>query len=109
MVEFMIDLSKFTGDRKVRNLSGKERGMAAREDLKLDQLDLTDGQVEVIIPEYLDTISPSFFQGLFSQSIAKLQGREGFLRKYQFRASEQLMQWVNIGIRNATSDRGKLI
>lgn len=109
MENHMIDLARFTGDRRVRNLSGKERGVAARADLNLDALDSSIGVVEVIVPDYLDTISPSFFQGLFSQSIANLKGKEAFLRKYHFRASDQLMRWIEIGIRNASSGRGRLI
>jgi len=109
MAETMIDLTKFTGGRRVRNLSGKERGVAARADLHLDQLDREPHTVEVIVPDFLDTISPSFFQGLFSESIRTLKGKDAFLAKYRFIASEQLMRWIEIGIRNATSDRGRLI
>lgn len=105
----MIDLARFAGERRVRNLSGKERGMAARADLHLDQLDKEPDQVTVVVPEFLDTISPSFFQGLFSESIRALKGKDAFLNKYQFKASEDMMRWIEIGIRNATSDRGRLI
>lgn len=105
----MIDLAKFTGERRVRNLSGKERGVAARVDLRLDEIDRGPDEVTVIVPDFLDTISPSFFQGLFSESIRTLKGRDAFLRKYRFKASEGIMQWIEIGIRNATSDRSRLI
>lgn len=105
----MIDLGVLAEHGKVRNLAGKERGVAARETLRLDQLDAADAIVDVIVPEYLDTISPSYFQGLFSESIEKLHGRSGFLEKYRFKASDQMMRWVEVGIRNATSSRANLI
>ena len=105
----MIDLARFAGERRVRNLSGKERGMAARADLRLDDLDKGPDQITVLVPDFLDTISPSFFQGMFSESIRALKGKDAFLRKYKFKGSEGIMQWIDIGIRNATSDRSKLL
>ncbi len=105
----MINLGVLAESGRVRNLSGKERGIAARQALGIDALDVAPGTVEVVVPDYLDAISPSYFQGLFSQSIARLQGRDGFLGKYHFRASDELKQWIEIGIRNATSSRAPLI
>ncbi|WP_133304786.1 hypothetical protein [Mesorhizobium sp. DCY119] len=104
-----VDLGTLTKGGRIRNLSGKERGVAARTELGIDQLDQAPGTVEVVVPDYVDAISPSYFQGLFSQSIAHLNGKEGFLSKYHFAASDQAMQWVNIGIRNATTSRAPLI
>lgn len=104
-----VNLSDVTGQKPVRNLSGKERGLAARITLGLDQLDSSDAVVQVIVPEYVDTISPSFFQGLFSQSITHLKGKESFLKKYKFVSSKNAQKWIEVGIRNATSSRGNLI
>lgn len=105
----MVNFAELTDNGKVRNLSGKERGIAARRQLHIDDLDNTDGVVEVVVPDYVDTISPSYFQGLFSESIARLNGRDGFLRKYQFQSSNQVRQWIDVGIRNATASRRPLI
>lgn len=105
----VIDLGILADNGKVRNLAGKERGIAAREELRLDVLDAGDTTIEVVVPAYLDAISPSYFQGLFSNSIEHLHGRDGFLRKYRFRANEQMMRWIEVGIRNATSSRADLI
>ncbi|MER9357710.1 hypothetical protein NKI61_31355 [Mesorhizobium sp. M0514] len=109
MADKMINLGVLAQDGRVRNLSGKERGVAAREALSIDKLDRESGVVNVVVPDYLDAISPSYFQGLFSQSIARLHGRERFLEKYHFQASDQIKQWIDIGIRNATSSRAPLI
>lgn len=105
----MLNLEILTDHGKIRNLSGKERGIAARSELALDALDIAPGTVQIIVPEYVDTITPSFFQGLFSASIAKLNGKEGFLQKYTFEGSAQVLRWVEVGIRNATASRRPLI
>ncbi|WP_102225442.1 hypothetical protein [Acidimangrovimonas sediminis] len=109
MQEMTIDLNAVTGTKHIRNLSGKERGIAARQHFCLDSIDGQPGTVEVRIPEYVDTISPSFFQGLFSQSIAALHGKDAFLKKYHFIVNEQQKRWVDVGIRNATSSRQSLV
>lgn len=109
MASKTINLGILTKDGRVKNLSGKERGIAARKELNIDKLDSSTSEVVVVVPDYLDTISPSYFQGLFSESIQKLSGRDGFLSKYHFMANDKVMQWINIGIRNATSSRAPLI
>ena len=109
MSAFMLNFDEVAGGGKVKNLSGKERGIAARAEFKLDALDGMPGTVEIVVPEYVDTISPSYFQGLFSLSLRRLKGRENFLAKYHFKATPQVMDWVELGIRNATSSRQPLI
>lgn len=104
-----IDLADVSGGRSVRNLSGKERGVAARLRLGLDDMDRSAGTVRVVIPPSIDTISPSFFQGLFSQSLRELKGKGPFLEKYRFVASDDVMRWIDVGIRNATASREPLI
>ncbi|WP_289043317.1 hypothetical protein [uncultured Aliiroseovarius sp.] len=104
-----INLDMIAGQGRTRNLSGKERGVAARAQLELDTFDQTPDEISVVVPDYIDTISPSFFQGLFSQSIRALNGKEQFLSKYHFVANDSIKRWIEIGIRNASSSRGELI
>lgn len=104
-----INLDAIAGNGRIRNLSGKERGVAAREQLGLDEIDRNADEISVFVPDYVDTISPSFFQGLFSQSIRVLEGKEKFLKKYHFSANDSIQRWIEIGIRNASSSRGNLI
>lgn len=99
----IVDLGTLMKGGRIRNLSGRERGIAARKELKIDDLDSLPTTVEIVIPDHVDAISPSYFQGLFSQSVARFHGREGFLKKYRFKASDNAMEWIDIGIRNATS------
>lgn len=109
MNTMIINFDKLTGAGRVRNLSGKERGIAGRVELGLDSLDGSAEIVEVVVPDYIDTISPSYFQGMFSASVERLRGRDKFLNKYHFKASEQAMRWIELGIRNTTSSRADLI
>lgn len=104
-----ISLNEVAGGGRTRNLSGKERGIAARKMLKLDEYDAAPGEVVVMVPDYVDTISPSFFQGMFSQSIRTLSGKDSFLKKYRFEANDSIKRWIEIGIRNASSSRENLI
>ena len=92
----------------VNNLSGKERGIAARQKFKLDQFDTENEKIDVLIPETMDVITPSFFQGLFSQSIIKLGGKDAFLKHYKFKASAEIMKWINRGIDRCVMKRSAL-
>jgi len=104
-----ISLDTVAGKGRTRNLSGKERGIAARKELRLDEYDNAPGEIVVRFPDYIDTISPSFFQGLFSQSIRVLSGKDHFLKKYRFEANDSIKRWIKIGIRNASSSRDDLV
>jgi len=104
----VIDLDIITDHGKVHNLAGKERGVSARRLFNLDELDSKADAIVVRVPEHLNAISPSFFLGLFSASIASLGGKDGFLRKYRFTADEAIMEQVMNGIRRAVASRGSL-
>lgn len=96
MVELnLIDMTK---DGSVHNLSGKERGIAARKVLDIDTYDSGNDVVDIIVPDDMDVITPSYFQGLFSQSVKKLGGKEAFKNHYRFRANAEVMKWINRGI-----------
>jgi len=69
-----IDLANFTSGGKFKNLYGKERGKAAREQFHLDKLDHQPDQVEITIPESVYAISTSFFCGMFEKSYRNLGG-----------------------------------
>lgn len=105
----VINLEQVAPAGKVRNLSGKERGVAARLALSLDSIEDTEVEIEIIVPDFIDTISPSYFQGLFSESIRKFGGKAGFLEKYKFTAPSDIFAWIDLGIRNSTSSRDPLI
>jgi len=92
-----ISLEKITKS-EVRNLTGHERGLAAREDFKLEDLDVSMDPVHVIVPDNLDAISTSFFQGMFAASVKRLGGKTGFLDHYHFHAKPHQMLQIERGI-----------
>jgi hypothetical protein len=102
MIVQKIDLGETAKDGKVHNLAGKERGISARSYFKLDQLEQEATTIDVIVPEYLDTVSTSYFLGLFSPSV-KHMGIEGFKKKYKFIADDVLLTQINHGIRLSES------
>lgn len=78
-----INLEQFAQGR-ITLLAAKPKGAEARSVLKIDELDLTSDVVDVIIPSYIITITPSFFLGLFSKSLDVL-GEDKFFEKYHFK------------------------
>jgi hypothetical protein len=92
----------------VHNLSGKERGIAARQVLNIDEYDRGEIIVDVLVPEYMDVITPSYFQGLFSQSVLALGGKDAFNDRYKFHANAEVMKWINRGISRCTMRRSAL-
>jgi hypothetical protein len=104
-----IDLSELTGGGEIRNLTGHERGVLAREHYKLEQLDAGAEPVIVHVPSSVYTLTPSFFQGMFAESVQKFGTREGFLEHYKFEASTLIMRQVERGIIGSQMRRGELL
>ncbi|MBB4041614.1 hypothetical protein GGR34_003292 [Microvirga flocculans] len=102
-----INLFELTGDGAVRNLTGHERGVEARVRYDLEKLDEVQEPVRVIVPESVYTLTPSFFQGMFAESVRKLG--ETFLTHYRFDASALIMRQVQRGISSANMQRGSLL
>ena len=95
-----IELSEITGNGRVQSLSGQERGVDARAHYKLDSLDTDTEVVTIIVPDELDAISPSFFQGMFAKSLLGTFDRDPdrFLKHYSFRAPTHVLTQVQRGI-----------
>lgn len=81
-----IDL---TPEKPTTVLSGKEPGVAARLRFDLDRIDQEPGTVLVIIPTPI--VTSSFILGMFSKSMIALT-YDGFFAKYQFYATESVIQ-----------------
>jgi hypothetical protein len=93
-----IDLSELTGDGEVRNLSGHERGLAARKKFDLDAIDARGESVVVVVPEEVYSMASSFFQGMFSASVLASGDRETFLSHYLFDAPTVVLRQIERGI-----------
>ena len=73
-------------DFRVKNakvFTGRDRGEAVRIDSKIDEIEKLYMEVNIIIPDNIYSINPSFFEELFLNAVLKL-GREGFLAKFKF-------------------------
>lgn len=103
MVE--INLSELTGNGEVRNLSGHDRGVAAREKYGLQQIDDAGEMVVIRSPVDLYTITPSFFQGMFAESVRAAGGREQFLARYKFDADPVVLRQIESGIETSLMKR----
>ena len=95
-----IELVQLTNDGEVHSLSGQERGVAARQHFDLDYWDNVPESVTVAVPEDLDAISPSFFQGMFAKSLTEKFGRDAnrFQEHYLFDAPTHILVQVQRGI-----------
>lgn len=76
-----IKLGKFKRSEE-KIFTDRDKGIEAREELKLDILEETNDIINVLLPTDIWTINPSFFGGLFEQSIKKYH--EKFWDKYKF-------------------------
>lgn len=79
---------------QVRNLSGHDRGLAARAEFGLDRLDQVDDVVEVRFPDNFRGISSSFFQGLFAQSVQHRGSVDDFFEHYRFAAPTHILAQI---------------
>jgi hypothetical protein len=101
----LIDLDVLT-QGKVHNLSGHERGLAARRLFNLDQLDRQADLVEIRVPDHIYGVSPSFLQGLFSGSVQALgHSREGFFGHYRLIATELVERQFDRGLSAILTNR----
>jgi hypothetical protein len=104
-----IDLNDLTRAGEVRNLSGHEKGVDARRHYKLNELDRYPEPVLVLVPELVYTLTPSFFQGMFAESVRTLRTREEFLAHYRFNATPLILRQIERGISAAQMQRGDVL
>jgi hypothetical protein len=104
-METAVDLDVLTKGR-VHNLSGHERGLAARELFNLDQLDRIDEVVKIKVPEHIYGISPSFIQGMLSASVRNLgKSREQFYRHYDIVSTDLVRRQIERGLSAILTNR----
>lgn len=63
--------------------TGRPQGSQVREELNLNQYDKDEEEYEVSIPEGTTSFNPSFYLGLFYESIRNLGGIDKFHEKYK--------------------------
>lgn len=90
-----LDLSPLTEDGRVHNLTGRDLGRRARDSFSVEALDAGDDPVEVLVPEHVYLITPSFFIGMFAQSVAGRGSVEAFFEKYKFQSAPQVLRQIH--------------
>jgi hypothetical protein len=99
MTENLIDLGLLTRGGEVHNLSGHERGVAARESFNLDAFDAVKARVRIKVPDDIYSLTPSFFQGMFAETIhGEGDQKESFLARYNFDADAVIQRQIERGI-----------
>lgn len=108
-----IDLTRFRGN-KSSIFTGRPQGIAARGELKLDEIDKKiDVEITFTIPDSTTSFNPSFYLGLLYESFVKL-GVQNFDRKYNFEILAADQETVKViqknledGKRNAINELNK--
>ena len=102
----MINIDELTGFGKVHTLSGHPKGVAARQKFELDALDKSSEPVQIVVPDHLFGLSPSFIQGLFTASVRYFgNDKKKFFDHYKIEASDLIIRQVNRGMDAILTDR----
>lgn len=102
-----IDLGELTNGGAVPNLSGKSRGLAAMKAFELDW-DSNEDIHEVLItaPSYIDSITPSFIQGMLSSVVSAINSDpEKFNQLVKFNVSEPISAQISMAVRALFTSR----
>jgi len=71
------------GDKISKVFTGRDRGEYVRKQSQIDIIEQNYDSVEIIIPNNIYSINPSFFEELFVNVVKKL-GKEYFIEKFKF-------------------------
>jgi hypothetical protein len=89
--------------------TGRSRGEQLRENLHLDAVDASGGNVIVEIPEGTYTISSSFFLGLFGPSVVSAGSKDLFYSRYLFKSPAFLKEVIDGYVSRALQTRNLFI
>lgn len=104
-----IDFNQLTENGRVHNLTGRDVGRRARESLNLDGFDESNETVDVLIPDHIFLVTPSFFIGMFAKSVLAAGDVETFFKKYRFTSPPQVTRQLRDAARRSllSSEKGK--
>jgi hypothetical protein len=63
--------------------TGRDRGIEVREKSKIDELEPTNDEIEIVIPDDIRSINPSFLEEFLNRVVTKLK-EENFYKKFKF-------------------------
>lgn len=81
--KLILDKSFRGSSPKGTAFAGRPEGQQVRKELRLNQLDTDDNSYLIVLPDDTTSFNPSFYLGLFFDSIKRLEW-EKFHDKYQF-------------------------
>ena len=91
-----INLERFiakdtTDGTPAKVFTGRDRGESVRKASNIDEIEKDSTEINIIIPDTIYSINPSFFEELFLNVVLKL-GRDKFLEKFKFQSSKYLYE-----------------
>lgn len=105
-----VDFSEIVRDQQTFIFSGKDKGIETRKYFGLDDADNGKEVVDVVIPEQIKYMTPSFVTGMFSSSVKRAGTLDAFFGKYRFHAHSAIVSQITEGAKlglvrgNALSD-----
>lgn len=90
----LVDLTPLADGGRNSLLSGKERGIAMRQEFRLDELEAAGQPITVRIPDSIDTVTPSFITGMLTQSIRRAGSVDRFMELYHFEAHQGVIDQI---------------
>ncbi|MDL2245954.1 DUF4325 domain-containing protein [Parabacteroides sp. OttesenSCG-928-J18] len=96
------------GQRVSKVFTGRDRGKDVREKSKIDELESRFDTVNIVIPNNIYSINPSFFEEFLVNVVKKL-GKDIFLEKFNFTSegdyqySDPLNQAIDRILKNKTA------
>jgi len=102
-----IDFDELTEGGRVHNLTGRDLGRRAREQLNLEELDKSDDEVRILVPDHIYLITPSFFIGMFAASVSLQGSLDKFFQKYKFESEPSVLRQVHDAAKRVLSVANK--
>jgi hypothetical protein len=96
------------GQRVSKVFTGRDRGKYVRENSKIDEIETKYDTVNIVIPDNVYSINPSFFEEFLVNVVKKLD-KEEFLKKFKFTSqgdyefSSPLNQAIDRILKNQTA------
>lgn len=94
---------------KIFAISGRDLGFKQRRHHKLDELEDTNEEIEIIIADNIIFLSSSFFLGMFGDSVRKCGSKEKFKEKFIFKTNGQIESNIEDGINDALKNINPLV
>lgn len=111
MDKLVIDLNDYIYPKDTKFLSGRPNGEKVRRDSQIDDVEDKYKCIEIIIPNNIKAINPSYFLGFLGPSVRKCITEEDFNKKFKFKISSSDSQSfvesdINDGIQRALKESG---